>query len=45
MKIMLLKVSIAESDKYKRHLQRKESSLGVEQMTSIFPKRASFSKI
>jgi hypothetical protein len=41
---MLLKVSIAESDKYRRHLQSKELGLGVEQTASISPKRASPSK-
>jgi hypothetical protein len=44
MEIMPLKVSTAESDKYRRHLQHEESSLGVERMTSIYPKRASSSK-
>jgi hypothetical protein len=41
---MLLKVGIAESDKYKQHLQSKEPGLGVKQTTSISPKRASPSK-
>ena len=44
MKIMPLKVGTAESDKYGRHLRRKESGLGVERITSIYPKRASSSK-
>jgi hypothetical protein len=44
MKIMLLKVSIAKSNKYKQHLQSKELGLGLEQCTLVSLKRTSSSK-
>jgi hypothetical protein len=43
-KVMLLKVSTAESDKYRQHLWSKEPGLGVERTASISPKRTSPSK-
>jgi hypothetical protein len=44
MKIMLLKVSTVESNKYKRHLQSKELGLSLERCTLVSSKRTSSSK-
>jgi hypothetical protein len=41
--IMLLEISIAKGNKYKQHLKRKESSLGLKSLALVLLKGASSS--
>jgi hypothetical protein len=45
MEIMLLEISTAKGDKYRRHLRRKESSLGLKCLALVLPKRASSGQV
>lgn len=45
MEIMLLEISAAKGDKYRRHLRCKESSLGLESLALVLPKGASSGQV